>query len=221
MSTTTRKVFDLLLDVLGPQFWWPGESPFEVMVGAVLVQNTAWKNVERAISNLREADLLEPHALLELDLAELEQLIRPAGYFRMKAKRLRCLLKFFVDEYGGSIEDMSAADRLHLREQLLSVHGIGPETADSILLYALDMPAMVVDTYTHRVFARHGWVDYETDYHQLQEHLASELPEDVSLYNELHALLVNVGHHYCRKTPRCEQCPLQEMLPEGEIVLPS
>ena len=221
MSTTTRKVFDLLLDDLGPQFWWPGESPFEVMVGAVLVQNTAWKNVERAISNLREADLLEPHALLELDLAELEQLIRPAGYFRMKAKRLRCLLNFFVDEYEGSIEVMSAADRFQLREQLLSVHGIGPETADSILLYALDMPAMVVDTYTHRVFARHGWVDYETDYHQLQEHLASELPEDVSLYNELHALLVNVGHNYCRKTPRCDQCPLHDMLPEGGIVQPS
>ena len=115
---------------------------------------------------------------------------------------------------------MRRVDVQTLRRQLLNVHGVGPETADSILLYALKLPALVVDTYTHRVFARHGWVGYETDYHQLQEHLASELPEDVALYNELHALLVNVGHHHCRKTPRCDECPLEELLPEGGTVWP-
>jgi len=220
LSSTARKVFQNLLDKLGPQGWWPGESPLEVMVGAVLVQNTAWKNARRAIENLREEDLLYPDRLLEIPSDELAELIRPAGYFRLKTKRLRSLMEFFVREYDGSIEAMRAADMQSLREQLLGVHGVGPETADSILLYALEKPAMVVDTYTHRIFARHGWVGYELDYYQLQDHLASELPIDLRAYNELHALLVNVGHHHCRKQPRCESCPLQEMLPEGGIVEP-
>ena len=220
MATTTQKMFRRLLKSLGPQSWWPGESPLEVMVGAILVQNTAWKNVERAIANLREAALLDPHQLLEIGNDELEQLIRPAGYFRIKARRLRSLLEFFVDQYGASIEALQAADMQVLRQQLLEVHGIGPETADSILLYALDKPALVVDTYTHRVFSRHGWLDYDTDYHQLQAHVASELPVDAPLYNELHALVVNIGHHYCRKTPRCEECPLKDMLPKSGIVMP-
>ena len=220
MSSTTQKVFELLSRHYGPQHWWPGESPLEVMVGAVLVQNTNWKNVERAIEQLREANMMQPERMLALDVAELEELIRPAGYFRVKAKRLRSLMEFFTDEYGGSIDALRAADQQTLREQLLAVHGIGFETADAILLYALDKPAMVVDTYTHRVFARHGWVSYETDYHQLQEHLASELPEDTQIYNELHALLVQVGKEHCRKTPRCESCPLAELLPPGGIVEP-
>ena len=218
MSSTTHKVFQFLLDKLGPQDWWPGESPCEVMVGAVLVQNTAWKNVERAIDNLREENLLDPHRLLEVPADELAELIRPAGYYRLKTKRLRSLMEFVVTEYDGSLAAMQAADRQHLREQLLGIHGIGPETADSILLYAMEKSVMVVDTYTHRIFARHGWVEYELDYHQLQEHLTSELPEDTQVYNELHALLVNIGHHYCRKQPKCEECPLQGMLPEGGIV---
>jgi endonuclease-3 related protein len=149
---------------------------------------------------------------------ELENLIRPAGYFRRKTKRLRSLMEFFWREYAGSIEAMQAVDKHLLREQLLAVHGIGPETADAILLYALEKSVLVVDTYTHRVFARHGWVSYESDYHQLQETLVSELPEDVHIYNELHALLVQVGKEFCRKTPRCDACPLQEMLPESGIV---
>jgi len=191
------------------------------MVGAVLVQNTAWKNVERAIANLRDADLLDPHRLVSTTPAELEALIRPAGYFRLKAKRLRSLIEFVVRQYDGSIDQMCSADRHQLRQELLAVHGIGPETADSILLYALDQPVLVVDTYTHRVFARHGWIGHDADYHQLQDYLVGELPEEAPLYNELHALLVNVGHHYCRKTPRCDECPLREMLPEGGIVTSS
>ncbi len=220
MLSKAHKVFRILLDNVGPQSWWPGESPLEVMVGAVLVQNTAWKNVQRAIENLREEDLFQPDRLLEIQPTELGELIRPAGYFRLKTKRLRSLMEFIMREYEGSIDAMRNADMHTLREQLLGVHGIGPETADSILLYALEMPAMVVDTYTHRIFSRHGWVSYELDYHQLQDHLTSELPKDIAIYNEMHALMVNIGHHYCRKKPRCESCPLQEMLPEGGVVDP-
>ena len=220
MSSTTQRLFKKLLDHFGPQHWWPGETTLEVMVGAVLVQNTAWKNVEHAIKNLRDADVLHPDKLLALDASDLAELIRPSGYFRRKAQRLRNLMEFFVHEYDGLFATMQATDTATLREQLLCVHGVGPETADAILLYALEKPVLVVDSYTHRVFARHGWVSYEADYHELQEYLTSELTADVALYNELHALLVQVGKDFCRKTPRCEQCPLREMLPPSGLVEP-
>ena len=215
MTVSLREVYQRLLSAFGPQHWWPGESPFEVMVGAVLVQNTAWKNVEKAIDNLRQRDLIDPRPLYELPVTELEELIRPAGYFRIKAKRLRHLLQFLVDRYDASVEAMFQTDRHALREQLLSVHGIGPETADSILLYAGQMPVFVVDTYTHRMMARHGWVDFDADYHLLQEHFDGNLEEDAPLYNEFHALIVRLGHLHCRKTPKCEGCPLAELLPHG------
>ena len=218
MKSTTQKVFERLLDSFGPQHWWPAESPLEVMVGAVLVQNTNWKNVEHAIEKLKAANLLEANRLVAIEVTELQELIRPAGYYRLKAKRLRSLMEFFVTHYNGSIASMQAVDTLVLREQLLGVHGVGPETADAILLYAIEKPVLVVDSYTHRVFARHGWVEPEADYHQLQEHLVSELPDDVGLYNELHALLVEVGKRHCRKTPQCEECPLVEMLPAGGVL---
>lgn len=218
--STTKEVYRRLVEALGPQHWWPGDSPLEVMVGAVLVQNTSWKNVERAISNLRDAQLLTFSRLSTVSTGELEEFIRPAGYFRQKTKRLRILIEFIEREYAGSIDAMKAADTEQLRGQLLALHGIGPETADSILLYALDKPIPVVDTYTHRVFARHGWIGYEADYYQLQQYFFDELPIDTAIYNEMHALLVNVGHHYCRKVPRCEECPLFDMLPGGRIVEP-
>lgn len=182
------------------------------------MQNTAWKNVERAIANLREENLIDPHRLVAHNENELAELIRPAGYFRLKTGRLLNLMRFVVEAYDGSLEALKSVDWRDLREQLLAVKGIGPETADSILLYALEQPALVVDTYTHRIFARHGWIEYSADYHQLQEHLATELPEDVPLYNELHALLVHVGHHWCKRKPKCDECPLAEMLPEGGVV---
>ena len=218
--SVTEEVFHRLLDRLGHQGWWPGESPWEVMIGAVLVQNTAWKNVERALENLRTAQLLDPHQLAATDSAELAELIRPAGYYRRKAARLLNLMRFVVDQYDGSLAALQRADLLSLREQLLGVNGIGPETADSILLYALNQPVMVVDTYTHRIFARHGWVEYDTDYHALQEHLASELPSDAAVFNELHTLLVHVGHHHCKPKPKCEDCPLCDLLPAAGIVEP-
>jgi endonuclease-3 related protein len=190
------------------------------MVGAVLVQNTAWKNVERAIANLREARALEPYAMYRLSSSELEELIRPAGYFRLKAKRLRNLLRYVVENYDGSLDAMRNLSATQLREELLGVNGVGPETADSILLYALDKPVMVVDAYTHRIWARHGWVDYDIDYHGLQEELSRQMPDEAPLFNELHALIVNVGHHWCKRVPKCEACPLRELLPAGGVVEP-
>ena len=209
-------VYQRLAEALGPQHWWPGETPFEVIVGAVLTQNTNWKNVEKAIRNLREADLLEPAALYAVPPEELEELLRPAGYFRVKARRLRSLLAFLEERYGGSLDAMFATGTATLREQLLALHGIGPETADSILLYAGGLPVFVVDAYTHRILSRHGWIEPEADYHQIQDFLQSRLPDDPALFNEFHALLVYVGKHYCRKrAPQCGACPLQDMLPDG------
>lgn len=210
-----------LFDAFGPQHWWPGETPFEVIVGAVLTQNTNWRNVERAIHNLREADLLEPRSLYDVPVEELEELIQPAGYFRVKARRLRSLLIFLIEQYDGSLEAMFRTELSELRERLLGVHGIGPETADSILLYAGGLPSFVVDTYTHRVFARHGWIGFDADYHQIQDYAQGALPQEVSLYNEYHALLVRVGKDYCRKSkPKCDECPLREMLPNDEPLTP-
>ncbi|MHC4180414.1 MAG: endonuclease III domain-containing protein [Planctomycetota bacterium] len=216
MTTILKKVYQRLFDALGPQHWWPGDSPFEVMVGAVLVQNTNWQNVKKAIDNLQQADLLDPHALYEVPTDELEELIRPSGYFRIKARRLHNLLEFFVGRYDGSIEAMFGTDLASLREELLGVGGIGPETADSILLYAGGLAVFVIDTYTHRVLARHGWIGFDADYHAIQDYFQGSLPEDPALYNEYHALLVRLGKDYCRKSsPRCEQCPLAELLPDG------
>jgi len=216
MSATLREIYDRLFDALGPQDWWPGESPFEVIVGAMLVQNTNWQNVKRAIDRLREADLLEPHALYDVPVEELEELIRPAGYFRIKARRLRSLLEFLVERYDGSLEAVFSTESSTLRDELLGVHGVGPETADSILLYAGEKPVFVVDTYTHRVLARHGWIAFDADYHMIQDYFHAGLPEDVQLFNEFHALFVRVGKHYCRKSePRCDECPLAELLPDG------
>lgn len=220
MSHPLREVYDRLYARFGPQQWWPGETPFEVLVGAVLTQNTSWKNVEKALANLREDGLLEPRRLYELAREELAELIRPAGYYRVKAKRLGNLLDFVFDRYDGSLEAMFSVDVATLREQLLGVNGIGPETADSILLYAGGLPSFVVDTYTHRVLARHGWIGFDADYHQIQEHFYDNLDADVELYNEYHALLVRVGHHHCRKTPNCDDCPLADMLPNGGPLAP-
>ncbi len=215
------EAYRLLFDAFGHQHWWPGDTPFEVIVGAVLTQNTSWRNVARAIDNLRQADLLEPHALADVPVEELEELLQPAGYFRVKARRLRSLLELIVERYDGSLEAMFATDPAELREQLLGVNGIGPETADSILLYAGGLPSFVVDAYTQRIFARHGWIDFDADYHGIQDYVEGKLPRDVQLYNEFHALLVRLGKDFCRKSkPKCGECPLREMLPDGGPLSP-
>jgi endonuclease III related protein len=187
----------------------------------LLVQNTAWRNAERAIDSLREAGLMNPHALYALPPAELAELIRPAGYYQVKTKRLRSLLKFVIEEFNGSLDAMFRTDLTALREQLLEIHGIGPETADAILLYAGGLPTFVVDTYTHRILARHGWVGYEAGYQEIKDHFESVLPADPALFNEYHALLVRVGKDFCKRNgPKCESCPLAPMLPASGIVEP-
>lgn len=211
MSGLLQTGFDLMFDRLGGQNWWPGDSPFEVMVGAVLTQNTNWKNVEKAISNLKGAGLLSPSSLYMIPLDRISDLIRPAGYFRIKSKRLKNFLKFFTDEYDADIEFMKKKSLSVLREGLLSVSGLGPETVDSMLLYALDKPIFVIDAYTKRIMVRHRLCSEDADYHELQDYFMSNLSEDVSLYNEYHALLVNVGKNFCRpKEPKCNECPLQK-----------
>lgn len=219
MRTVLRHTYELLYAALGPQHWWPGESPFEVMVGAVLVQNTAWRNVERAIENLRAAGLMEPRALYALSADDLAELIRPAGYYRVKSQRLRNLLKLVVESHGASLDEMFATELDILRPLLLSIPGIGPETADAILLYAGGHATFVVDTYTHRVLARHGWIGYDATYNEIKELFETNLPDNAKLYNEYHALLVRVGKDYChRSKPKCEACPLACLLPAGGIV---
>ena len=215
MTATLMDIYERLFSAYGPQHWWPGETPFEVMVGAMLVQNTAWKNTEKAIRNLADNELLSPQDLYDVPEEELAELIHSAGYYRMKARRLRNLLKLVVEDYQGSLDEMFQTGPSELRERLLSVNGVGPETADSILLYAAGLPSFVVDTYTHRVFARHGWIGFDAGYDEIKEHFQSGLEEDVALYNEYHALLVRVGHLHCRKRNRCEGCPLEDLLPHG------
>jgi endonuclease-3 related protein len=221
MAANLHDTYERMLAAFGPQHWWPGDSPLEIMVGAVLVQNTAWRNVERAIANLRDAGVMDPRALYEMPIAELAELIRPAGYYQVKAKRLRNLLRFVVEECNGSLDVMFHRNLASLREQLLAIHGIGPETADAILLYAGGLPTFVVDTYTHRILARHGWIGYDASYDEIKDYFESNLPAGAGLYNEYHALLVRVGKDFCkRKAPNCPACPLAPLLPGCGIVEP-
>ncbi|MFO0914407.1 MAG: endonuclease III domain-containing protein [Pirellulales bacterium] len=216
MVGNLTEVYDHLFAELGPQNWWPGETSCEILVGAVLTQNTAWRNVERAIANLKDAGVLDIATLRSLADEELAELIRPAGYYRLKARRLKNLLDFVAERYGGSLEEMFQADLETLREGLLSVRGVGPETADSILLYAGHRPVFVVDAYTARIGVRHGWLEAGADYHQIQDEFQSQLPRDPQVYNEFHAMIVQLGKHYCHKRqPDCQSCPLKDFLPPG------
>lgn len=202
-------IYQKLFFSFKPQHWWPANSPFEVMVGAILTQNTSWLNVKKAIENLKQAKVLEPGKLYKLPNSRLAKLIRPAGYFNIKAKRLKEFLKFFFKTYRGEINRMRAVKTDALREQLLSVNGIGPETADSILLYALEKPIFVVDAYTRRIFFRHRLIKEEDAYSQIQNLFMQNLKKSVKLFNEYHALLVKLGKDFCLKSkPKCQTCPL-------------
>ncbi len=192
----------------GPLHWWPAESSLEVIVGAILTQNTNWKNVEKAIHNLKKHGLLSFSTLEQIPPAQLAEVIRPAGYYNLKAQRLKNLIHFLMTEYGGSVEAMAEENHERLREKLLAVKGIGPETADSILLYALQKPVFVIDQYTYRILSRHFLVSEETTYEEMQQLMMDHLPEDGSIFNEYHAQIVMIGKHFCKKTPRCEECPL-------------
>ena len=206
LETLYRRMFDRF----GPQDWWPGETPFEVMVGAVLTQNTSWANVERAIDNLRGAGQLTFAKMAEMPVALLAEYIRPAGYYNLKAARLLNLFAMIRERFDSDIDRMLAAGTGELREALLEVKGIGPETADSILLYAGNHPVFVVDAYTYRILLRHDLIAEEFGYQEIRELFMDNLSPDASLYNEFHALLVCTGKEYCRKSrPRCNDCPLQ------------
>lgn len=210
LSSRLLDLYTNLYDHFGPQNWWPGDTPFEVMIGAVLTQNTNWNNVSRAIDNLKAYDLLSFTAIEALPLEVLAEHIRPSGYFNQKAIRLKNLLKLIRDTTDGDLESFFAEETTSLRRQLLSVKGIGPETADSILLYAAEKPVFVVDAYTFRILNRHDLVEECIDYHALQEQFMEALPEDVELFNEYHALLVKLGKEFCKKSkPLCSICPLE------------
>lgn len=203
-----RELYQKMWDALGPQGWWPGETPFEVALGAILTQNTNWGNVARAVERLQERDLLVPGALKELPVAELAQLIKPAGYYNIKADRIRHFLEFLGSRYQDSMSLMAEEDLEVLRPALLAIKGIGPETADSILLYALHKPTFVVDAYTFRILSRHHLVPEACSYEELRGWFMDRLPADVALYQEFHALLVRLGKEYCRPRPNCPPCPL-------------
>jgi len=207
--------FDSLFNAFGPQHWWPGSTRFEVMVGAILTQNTAWSNVEKAIANLKAEGVLSPEGLYNLDMERLARLIRPSGYFNIKAKRLKNFLEFLFNEAGGSVARLFwKKNAPGLRGRILSVNGIGPETADSILLYAGKRPEFVVDAYTRRVFTRHGLVHERAGYDEIKDLFMDNLPRDVKLFNEYHALFVRLGKDYCRpRRPLCGDCPLKAYLP--------
>ncbi len=209
MKNKLRFIYQRLHQRFGPQHWWPGETPFEVAVGAILTQNTNWGNVERAISNIKGAGALSARNLHEMPVERLATLIKPAGYFNIKAKRLKNFIDLLANRYGGSMKRMAKGELPALREQLLSVNGIGPETADSILLYALGKPVFVVDAYTKRVLSRHNIMDHEEPYEAFQGLFHEGLGRDVQLFNEYHALLVRVAKDHCRTRPVCAGCPLE------------
>ncbi len=212
MDNPFQQAYNLLFNYYGGQNWWPAESDFEVLVGAVLTQNTNWGNVEKALTVLKQRGLLTYETLSLLSVEEIAPLIRSSGYYNLKAARLRNLFNLIDSEYEGDFSLFQQADLYQLRRQLLSVKGIGPETADSILLYACHKPSFVVDAYTHRIFSRHNLVPEECDYHSLQESFTSSLDEDVVLYNEYHALIVQVAKDFCKKKePLCVGCPLEKL----------
>ena len=214
-SPILRDYYEALFTAFGPQHWWPGRTSFEIIVGAILTQNTSWSNVELAIRSLRRNKLLTPGAIEAVPLRRLATLIRSSGYFRQKAKKLKAFVSFLRAEHQGSLVKMFRSPSEILRQQLLGVHGIGPETADSILLYAGRHPVFVVDAYARRMLERHRLAAPKHSYEELRQFFERNLPADVPLYNEFHALIVRTGKDYCRASnPRCEECPLNRFLPE-------
>jgi len=207
--TLLLEIYHKLYTTFGPQHWWPGDSSFEVAVGAVLTQNTNWGNVEKAILNLKRKGVLSAKALHEMQRDDLAALIRPAGYYNVKAGRLKSFIAFLMEEAHGSMKVLKKGTLQELRKKLLDVNGIGQETADSILLYALEKPAFVIDAYTKRVLSRHGILEQERSYEDFQELFLSSLKREVWLFNEYHALFVRVGKTFCKtRNPLCSECPL-------------
>ncbi len=209
MRNRLISIYKTLYSHFGPQNWWPGDTPFEVCVGAILTQNTAWQNVEKAIANLKKEKILNPHKINRLPAKRLAKLITPVGYFNIKAKRLKNFISFLCKRYDGKVGKMFSNSSDHLRGHLLDVNGIGPETADSILLYAGNVPIFVVDAYTKRIFNRLNLTPEDITYHEMQEIFMKNLPLDAVLFNEYHALIVMLGKNYCKKKPLCKECPIK------------
>ena len=202
-------IYQRLYRAYGPRHWWPGETPFEVMVGAILTQNTSWRNVEKAIQNLKAKKVLHMRGIHQLKRSHLASLIRSSGYFRIKADRLKTFVNFLVENYDGELKKMMKERLETLRQKLLRVRGIGPETADSILLYGLKKPIFVVDAYTKRILSRHGILSEKASYEEVQRFFMEHLPHEERLFNEYHALLVHFGKTLCKKTPKCDICPIR------------
>ena len=214
LNHTLQSYYDALIQAHGPQHWWPGRTRFEIIVGAILTQNTSWTNVERAIHNLRHEKLLSPAAIERVSPARLARLIRSSGYFRQKARKLKAFVHFLRKAHGGSLTKMFRAPTAALRGQLLAVHGIGPETADSILLYAGKHPVFVVDAYTRRILERHQLAHAKQSYEEIRALFENNLPRNTALFNEYHGLIVRTGKEFCRaRAPLCENCALRPFLP--------
>ncbi|MDH4227646.1 MAG: endonuclease III domain-containing protein [Deltaproteobacteria bacterium] len=213
LEKTLRSYYKAMFSAFGPQDWWPGDTRFEIIVGAILTQNTNWTNVEKAIVNLKKAKALNPKKMHSLAVHDLAQYIRPAGYFNVKAARLKHFLNHLFDIYGGSIDKMFGHRTDALREELLSINGIGPETCDSILLYAAERPVFVIDAYTKRMLMRHKIVGQKAGYNDMQKLFMENLKHDTEMFNEYHALIVKTGKDFCRpRNPRCSACPLGKFL---------
>lgn len=206
-----EEIYKRLYAKFGAQHWWPAKSRFEVMVGAILTQNANWDNVEKALDNLKKKDELDLKKIKNMTTAKLASLIKPAGYFNVKAKRLKNFVDFVFKEYNGNLEKMGREYWPNLRIKLLGVNGIGPETADSILLYAFEKPVFVVDAYTKRILSRHNLVDRHADYQTIQSIFTDNLSQNVKMFNEYHALLVRLGKEFCKSKPLCEICPLNNL----------
>lgn len=211
-----RDWYDALERAWGPQGWWPGRTRFEIVAGAILTQAVAWTNVEKAIARMRRARLLSVAGLAAADRAEIERVIRPAGYHTQKARTLQGLARHVVERHGGRLDRFLRQPAAGLRTALLELRGVGPETADAILLYAARRPVFVIDAYTRRILGRHGAARGDEPYETLRRRFESVLPADPRLLNQFHALLVRAGKEHCRKpAPRCEGCPLRPFLPPG------
>ncbi|MGH7885851.1 MAG: endonuclease III domain-containing protein [Thermodesulfobacteriota bacterium] len=204
-----REFYSVLLDNYGAQKWWPAETRLECIIGAILTQNTSWKNVEKAISNLKNNSLINIDKLNTIPVNKLSNIIRPSGYYNVKAARLKNLIRFIIEDYGGKIEKMLNEETKILRDKLLRINGIGPETADTILLYALELRAFVIDKYSYRVLSRHSMIPENTTYDEMQQLIMDSIEEDIYIYNEFHALIVKVGKLHCGKTAKCGGCPLE------------
>jgi endonuclease-3 related protein len=215
MSTSKKVHLEYIYEVLyqrfGSRHWWPADTPFEVVVGAILTQNTAWTNVEKAIANLKQARMLSPEKIYREPVPVIAKLIRPSGFYNQKAKRLKSMVKTIVENYGGDLAQLCKQETGALRNELLAINGIGKETADSILLYACHKPVFVVDSYTHRVFSRHGFIGEESGYDELQDLFMDTLEHTVETFNEYHALIVELAKTFCRTRPLCDRCPLSDL----------